>query len=85
VVIEFCETIAARIFRLEVLLNFSKPLLIFRIYFTIPSSRLRHFCTMKCVYYSWSTSCHHLWNIFYFSSHLQCLKWCGSNVSTTCV
>ena len=49
VVIEFCEAIAARIFRLELLLNFSKRLPIFRYYFTIPSSWQKLLCTVKCV------------------------------------
>jgi hypothetical protein len=91
-VIEFCEAIAARIFRLELLLNFSKRLPIFRIYFIIPSSGPRNFCAMKYIYLSWTTSCPTFRISLYFVSFLQCLirfvlpQWCGSkHFVTLCV
>jgi len=74
VLIEVCVTIAAHIFRLELFLNYCKELRIYRSYFTIPSSRQRCLCTMKCVYLSWSTTCPNLLN-YIFSTFLQCLMW----------
>jgi hypothetical protein len=84
VVIEFCEAIAARIFRLELLLNFSKRLPLFRIYFTIPSSGPRNFCALKYIYLFWTTTCPTFRISLYSVSFFQCLmwfvlpQWCGS-------